>query len=61
MTSKDQTNRDIGSTFVGGISTLFTGLLNAFSRLFAINPRDFRKPGDRPNAPPPSGGVSSLD
>lgn len=61
MTTKDRAGKDIAGAVAGAISATLVGFLSALSRLFSIDPQSFRKPGDRPNAPPPSGGVSSLD
>lgn len=52
--------RSLGEAIAGGISTLVINFMAALCRWFTVTPDSIKKPGARGNAPPPSGGISSL-
>ena len=42
------------------MNVLLLGMLTRGCSLMQITPEDIARPGDRGNAPPPTGGISSL-
>ncbi|MDH3661127.1 MAG: hypothetical protein OEU92_14065 [Alphaproteobacteria bacterium] len=52
--------RSFGASIAGEISALVIGFMAAWCRWFEVTPDSIKKPGARGNAPPPSGGISSL-
>jgi hypothetical protein len=42
------------------ISAVFVGFIAAVCQWFQIKPEGLKRPGTRPNSPPPSGGFSAL-
>ena len=57
MASKEKL---FGDSIAGGISALVIGFMAVLCRWFEVTPDSIKKPGARGNAPPPSGGISSL-
>lgn len=52
--------RAFGDSIAGRISAFVIGFVAALGRWFEVTPDSIKKPGARGNAPPPSGGISSL-
>ncbi len=60
MRSNTSRSTAVGDIAERGINAVFVGFMAAVCRWFAVTPEGFKRPGSRPNSPPPSGGVSSL-
>ena len=58
MSSK---RKSLGLSIAGGISALLINFLTALCHIFKVTPDGLKRPGTRPNVPPASGGISSLD
>ena len=60
MSSYTAPKKTLGDRLENGITSIFVGFMASLTRLFQIKPHDLKRPGTRPNAPPPTGGISSL-
>ncbi len=60
MASKLASRKTPGDVIENGISDVFVGFIAAMCQWFQVKPEGFKRPGTRPNSPPPSGGVSAL-
>jgi hypothetical protein len=47
-------------TIAKSITNMYVGFVAAVCQWFSVTPDCLKRPGVRPNAPPPSGGFSSL-
>ena len=50
----------VGDYIAGGMERMLVSLMSGLCTLFVVNPEKLRRPGDRRNTPPSSGGISSL-
>jgi len=55
-----QSSHDLGSSLAGAIKNAFVGFVASLCTAFSVSPDSLKRPGVRPNEPPPSGGFSSL-
>jgi hypothetical protein len=51
---------NLGASVANGITGTVVGFMATLCDLFRVSPEGFKRPGARPNAPPPSGGMSSI-
>ncbi len=49
-----------GDVVEKGISDTLVGFIAAMCQWFQVKPEGLKRPGTRPNSPPPSGGFSAL-
>ena len=60
MASKTASYKTPGDVVANGISGALVGFIATVCQCFQVKPEGFKRPGTRPNAPPPSGGFSAL-
>ena len=58
--AKEAPKRGVGQSVAGSIERMLVGFMSGLCTLFAVTPESLKQPGDRGNAPPSSGGISSL-
>ena len=57
---KSVRRKSMGDVIAHGLASTLAGFLTGLCRLFLVNPENLKKPGERGNTPPPTGGISSL-
>ena len=60
MRSYTPPRKSLGDRFERGISSMLLSYMASICRWFQVKPHHLKRQGVRPNAPPPSGGISSL-
>ena len=57
---REPPRKSLGDAIAHGLASALAGFLTGLCRLFLVNPENLKRPGERGNTPPPTGGISSL-